>query len=168
MDSPKFNREKFEAVVLYILRKCGGFANFGKTNLFKMLYFSDFDYYERYETHLTGESYARLARGPAPRHFRDVIKSMQNEGKVSLCKARYHNLPQQKFEANIEPDLALLDGNELETINNVIEKYQSMNATQISEHSHQDLPYKATEEGKTIDYELVFYRDPLFSVREYK
>ena len=43
-----------------------------------------------------------------------------------------------------------------------------MNARQISAFSHRDMPYKATGDGDIIDYELVFYRDSLFSVREYE
>jgi len=34
--------------------------------------------------------------------------------------------------------------------------------------SHRDIPYKATKDGEIINYEKVFYRDPLFSVREYE
>jgi hypothetical protein len=42
-----------------------------------------------------------------------------------------------------------------------------MNATQVSAYSHLDIPLKVTEGKEMIDYELVFYRDPLTSVREY-
>jgi len=41
-----------------------------------------------------------------------------------------------------------------------------MNATEVSSYSHEDLPYKATADWDVIDYELVFYRDPAFSVKE--
>jgi hypothetical protein len=43
-----------------------------------------------------------------------------------------------------------------------------MSATRISDYSHEDLPWQATETGNIIDYELVFYRTPEFSVREYE
>ncbi|MBU4265845.1 MAG: SocA family protein, partial [Candidatus Altiarchaeales archaeon] len=122
MDSPTFNKEKFETVILYIIKKCGGLSNFGKTTLFKMLYFSDFNHYERYETYLTGEAYVKLKRGPAPRHFNEVIKSMEEEGKVSLCKVPFHTYLQQKFITQTEPNLDLLTGRELETIDNVIDE----------------------------------------------
>jgi hypothetical protein len=42
-----------------------------------------------------------------------------------------------------------------------------MNATQLSEFSHLDMPWKATQDDDVIDYRLVFYREPLTSVREY-
>jgi hypothetical protein len=42
-----------------------------------------------------------------------------------------------------------------------------MNASQISEYSHNDVPWMTTEEGDVIDYESVFYRTTPYSVREY-
>ena len=42
-----------------------------------------------------------------------------------------------------------------------------MTARQVSEYSHQDMPYKATKDGEVIDYELVFYRNPIYSVNEH-
>jgi hypothetical protein len=42
-----------------------------------------------------------------------------------------------------------------------------MNANQISEYSHNDVPWLTTSENKAIEYEAVFYRTPSYSVREY-
>nr|HUM33887.1 helix-turn-helix domain-containing protein [Candidatus Saccharicenans sp.] len=54
---PAFNQEMFKQVLLYILNKCGGKPNVGKTVLYKLLYFCDFNYYEKYEEPLTGAAY---------------------------------------------------------------------------------------------------------------
>jgi hypothetical protein len=43
-----------------------------------------------------------------------------------------------------------------------------MNATQISDYSHNDVPWLTTEDGKVIDYESVFYRTAPYSVRDYR
>lgn len=42
-----------------------------------------------------------------------------------------------------------------------------MNASQISEYSHNDVPWLTTEDGEIIEYKSVFYRTPQYSVREY-
>lgn len=42
-----------------------------------------------------------------------------------------------------------------------------MNATQISDYSHGDMPWKVTEDYGPIDYAFVFYRDPEYTVRVY-
>jgi hypothetical protein len=42
-----------------------------------------------------------------------------------------------------------------------------MNARQISDYSHNDVPWLTTEDSQVIEYETVFYRTPAYSVREY-
>lgn len=51
---PTLQVNKFKNVLLYILERCAGKPNVGETVLYKLLYFSDFNYYELYEGHLTG------------------------------------------------------------------------------------------------------------------
>jgi len=52
-------------------------------------------------------------------------------------------------------------------IDNVLNKLSDMNATRISDYSHEDVPWMVTEDGKRIDYETVFYRTKPYSVRQY-
>jgi hypothetical protein len=47
---------KEESVYLYIIRKSSENVNFGKVLFNKILYFSDFDFYERYERSITGRN----------------------------------------------------------------------------------------------------------------
>jgi len=49
----------------------------------------------------------------------------------------------------------------------VLNNLSDMNATQISEYSHNDVPWQTTDDGDVIDYESVFYRNAPYSVREY-
>ena len=63
------NLDKMEQVLHYIIHEAGHLPHVGKTVLFELLYFCDFDYYEMYEEHLTGEHYQKLVYGPAPVHF---------------------------------------------------------------------------------------------------
>lgn len=63
---PIFDFEKFKAVLLYILKKCENKANIGRTVLYKLLYFSDFNYYEKYNDFMMGVRYSRLPKGPVP------------------------------------------------------------------------------------------------------
>ena len=164
----EFDKEKFRQVLHYIIHQCGHLENVGKTVLFKILYFSDFDYYELSEEKLTGESYRKLEHGPAPGHFDEAVRELEDEGKIYQCIIEGGGYAQYKFLSLIEPDMNLLNGKEIRVIDRNMEKYCQMNATQISAFSHGDLPYKATGDNEIIDYELVFYRDPLFSVREYE
>jgi len=49
---PRENYDKFKEVFLYILSRIGAEPHVGQTVLYKILYFIDFDYYEKYEEQL--------------------------------------------------------------------------------------------------------------------
>lgn len=164
----KFSEKKFETVLLYVLAKCGALPQFGKTVLYKLLYFIDFDYYELYENYLTGESYRKIDLGPAPCHFDDVVKKLIKEKKILEVKNDYFKKEQTKYIPLKEPDLSNLTAQEKEVIDDTIGKIVPMDARQVSEFSHKDIPWETTQDREVIDYELVFYRKPEYSVRSYK
>ena len=56
---PQKNLEKFKEVLLYILNKVGSKPNIGETVIYKLLYFIDFDFYEKYEEQLIGATYIK-------------------------------------------------------------------------------------------------------------
>ncbi|KHO55232.1 MAG: helix-turN-helix protein [archaeon GW2011_AR19] len=160
-----FNEKKFEQVLHYIISKKGSLDNVGKTVLYKMLYFSDFDFYEINEESITGELYYKLPNGPAPKHFDIAIKHLEKEKKIKISDGSFFGKKQMKFSSTTEPCLNLLNGEEIKVIDKAINKLGEMNANQISSYSHEDMPWKATKEKNIINYELVFYRNPIFSVR---
>jgi uncharacterized phage-associated protein len=56
----------------------------------------------------------------------------------------------------------------LKLIDSVLIKYSDKTASEISEISHRDMPWKAAKEKEDINYEHVFYRSEEFSVGEYE
>lgn len=163
----KFNRKKFENVLLYILKESSAKPSFGRTVLYKLLYFADFDFYELYEKPITGESYRKIPRGPAPSHINELLDSLKREKKIKHIRTRYYGKLQDRYIPTVEPDLSKLTAEEVKVISEVVRKLSDMNAKQISEYSHDDIPFKSTSEKAIIDYELVFYRTPAYSVRQY-
>ena len=161
----RFDKEKFKQVLHYIISKVGTLDNVGKTVLYKMLYFSDFDYYELNEIPITGERYFKLSHGPAPSDFDKMVGELEDEGKIKKINTK-RVYQQIKFLSLCKPNLTLLNANELQLIEKAISKLSSMSARQVSSYSHEDMPWKATKENEEIDYELVFYRNPTFSVSE--
>lgn len=162
-----FEKVKFEELLHYIIHKCGHLENIGKTTLYKLMYFCDFDYYELFETPLTGEEYIKLSHGPAPTHFDEVIADLKNKKFIKTESVDYHGCTQQKFLCISEPKLSSLSATEKEVADKVIAKLCNMNASQVSAYSHMDMPWQATQDGEIIDYHLVFYRDDVLSVRQY-
>lgn len=165
---PQKNFEKFREVLLYILSKVGAKPNIGETVLYKLLYFIDFDYYEKYEEQLIGATYIKNHFGPTPVEFTKLVKEMLDAGELELIKSKYFQHEQKKYLAVREADLSkFLSAQELQHINEVLARLADKNATELSDYSHLDVPWITTEEGKTIDYESVFYRTSKTSVRNY-
>jgi transcriptional regulator with XRE-family HTH domain len=168
MSIPSQNVVKFKEVLLFILEKIGAKPHVGETVIYKLLYFADFDYYEKFEEQLTGAKYIRNHHGPTPASFAKIVKQMVTDGDIDKVKSEYFTYPQTKYLPRRPANLGVLNAQELDTINEVLYRIGGMNASQISEYSHGDVPWKVTEEGAPILYETVFYRLPPYSVRKYK
>ena len=163
---PQKNLSKFKEVFLYILNKVGAKPNIGESVLQKMLYFIDFDYYEEHEEQLIGATYIKNKYGPTPIEFIKVINEMIGDKDLDKVKSKYY-YEQTKYLPLRKADLSNLNANELSTINKVLERLSDMNAKQITEYSHNDIPWLATNDEEKINYEAVFYRTPPYSVRQY-
>jgi transcriptional regulator with XRE-family HTH domain len=164
---PTLQLNKFKNVVLYILERCAGKPNVGETVLYKLLYFSDFNYYELYEEHLTGARYRKLPYGPVPQKIDVIINQMIDEAQLKRVKTEYLGYSQTRYLPLEKPDLTELRASEKEIIDRVIEQMSDWSASAISNYSHKDIPWLASKEGEEIYYELAFYRDSPFSVRNY-
>ncbi len=164
---PTLQVNKFKNILLYILEHCAGKPNVGETVLYKLLYFSDFNYYELYEEHLSGASYRKLPYGPVPQKLDAIINQMIANGQLERVKTDYHGYPQIRYLPLEKADLTQLKASEKEIIDRVIEQMSDWSASAISNYSHKDMPWLASKEGEEINYELVFYREAPFSVRNY-
>jgi transcriptional regulator with XRE-family HTH domain len=164
---PAENVNKFKNVLLYITQKIGALPNVGQTVLYKILYFCDFDYYEKFEGQLTGARYIRNHYGPTPVAFAKIVNEMILDGQIEEVKTKFFNKEQTKYIPVVEPDLSVLSGQELNHIDEEIERLGNMTATELTNLSHNDVPWIVTSEGKDIPYETAFYRTPDTSVRDY-
>ncbi len=164
---PTLQVDKFKNVLLYILERCAGKPNVGETVLYKLLYFSDFNYYELYEEHLTGAKYRKLPYGPVPQKLDTIISQMMEKGMIQRIKTKYYDKIQTRYIPLAKADLTELKASEKEVIDKVIEQMSDWSASAISSYSHKDMPWLASKEGEEINYELAFYREAPFSVRNY-
>ncbi len=164
---PRANVKKFKEVLLYVLSKIGAKSNIGETALYKLLYFIDFDFYEKFEIQLTGARYIKNHYGPTPVEFKKVVENMEQKGEIERVRSRYFQYDQKKYLPRREPDLRNLSAQEIKHIDEVLARLSDKNANELTNYSHSDVPWKVHEQGEIISYESVFYRDPEHSVRNY-
>ncbi len=179
-DILKDKNYKLKQLILYISEKTQDIPSFGKTVLNKLLYFSDFDYYEwAFET-ITWTNYRKLPFWPVPENITEVLEEMQKAWEIAIKETIYHNYPQQKIiplkKANLKflykldkeirketpfSDLPI----PLKIVDDVLNKFRYHTASQISEWSHKDTPYRACKNvWEHLRPWLAFYRSEPFIV----
>ncbi len=164
---PQEKLDKFQEVLLYILKKVAGKPNVGEAVLCKLLYFIDFDYYEKFEEQLIGAIYIRNHYGPTPIEFPTIVKEMEENNDLVKITNKYFSYNQKRYLPLRDPDLSSFTADELQTIDDVLARLSDKTAAEMRDYSHEDVPWLTAEEGKPIDYESVFYRTPAYSVRNY-
>ncbi|MCB9812225.1 DUF4065 domain-containing protein [Candidatus Nomurabacteria bacterium] len=160
--------EKFKQTLLYILNKVGAKPNIGQTALYKLLYFIDFDYYEKYEEQLIGAMYIKNTYGPTPVSFAKIVKEMERAGQIVEVKSKHFGYDQTKYIPTTEPDVSALSGRELKHIDDEVKRLAHLSAKELSELSHIDTPWKVAADREVLNYEHVFYRPEETSQREYE
>ena len=164
---PQKRLDKFREVLLYVLEKVGGKSNVGMGVIYKLLYFIDFDYYEKYEDQLVGATYIKNHFGPTPVEFIKVAKQMIDCDELEEVKSKYFEKEQTKYLPHRSADLSKLSAQEIKHIDDVLARLSDKNASEMRDYSHKDVPWIVAEDGKPIEYESVFYRTGDTSVREY-
>jgi transcriptional regulator with XRE-family HTH domain len=135
---PKENVEKFEQILLYIVSKVGSRPNIGQTALYKLLYFIDFDYYEKYQEYLMGATYIKNTHGPSPISFAKIARNLETSGKLVLVQSKYFGFDQKKYLVTSEPLVSSLSAQELKHIDDELERLASKSAKELSDLSHID------------------------------
>ena len=158
----------FKRILLYVLNKVKDKKNVWKTVLYKLLYFIEFNHYEKFGETLLWVEFIKWPRWPVVLNAHKVFNQMEKDWYLIEKIIDYKWFNQYKLISNIKNiDLRDLKEEQINVIDSVIEKLWDKSASWISEYSHDDMPYKATREiGDIISKGLVFYRSSAYSVTE--
>lgn len=158
------NQKKYHNTVLYLCRKLGGEVR-GKKKLAKLLYFADFDLYEKRQQSLTGDVYKAFPMGPLPSALEQITAEMTKKKLLTVenIKERDDYNATEIYRCIVEPNISVFDGEEKKMLDRIVAKYGQLNGKQLEELSHAEAPFIGTELRKDIPYELAFYRGTDFS-----
>ncbi len=164
---PQEKVEKFKEVLLYILERIGARPNIGEAVVCKLMYFIDFDFYEKFEEQLIGAKYIKNHFGPTPVAFPEIVAQMEEDGDLTRVTKKYFQHDQKKYLPRRSANLSIFSAQEKELIDWEIERFKDFNATKMRDYSHKDVPWIGANDLQPIDYEAVFSRTDEFSVRQY-
>lgn len=162
-----YDSEKFKVMIHYIIGRCASKDNFTGVVLYNLLYFSDFDCYEKYEEPISGETYIRKRNGLVPFHFSDAFNELIGEGKIGENSERTISHFKYRYSSLAEPGINLLSSREIQVIDDAINRISHFYSEEISCYSHGEIPWRLANDGEELNYEAVFYRNSEYSVRDY-
>src|SRR3989344_2830279 len=90
-------RKKYQNAVLYLCQKLKGEVR-GKKKLAKLLYFADFDLYEKSQKSITGDVYYALPMGPVPSALEEITVEMTKKKMLSRIVTKYGRLNGKQLE----------------------------------------------------------------------
>jgi uncharacterized phage-associated protein len=150
-----------EQVILFFLERINN-VHLGRTKLMKLLYYVDFDHFEKYGKPVTGARYRKLPHGPVPDKADKVISDMEARGLVRGVKLPVGQFEQDRLITEKGAfDPTALTGDELEILKSVAVRWEHSTAKEIEAATHREVPWASTEDQRAIDYELAEYRSPL-------
>ncbi|MEK7582284.1 MAG: Panacea domain-containing protein [Patescibacteria group bacterium] len=158
------HRKKYQNAVLYLCQKLKGEVR-GKKKLAKLLYFADFDFYEKVQKSITGDVYHAFPMGPVPSALEEITVEMTKKKMLGVEQVKEHEgyNATEIYKCLINPDLSVFDEEEKKMLDRIVVKYGHLTGKQLEELSHAEAPYVGTELRKEIPYELAFYRGTDFS-----
>src|SRR5688572_27533232 len=146
-----FSPEKLGAMIEYIASRG---HDIYKTNLNKLLFYSDLSFYYLYGRGISGATYVNLPYGPVPEKVEVVIDDLAAANRISKVDVPDRGTNAQMIKpANGEESVAVLDQSEIELLDWVLDTYGDMSPTQISDVSHAEKAYRFTRPQEPIAYE---------------
>jgi uncharacterized phage-associated protein len=155
----KINEKKYKNAILFFANKIRN-GTLGKLKLMKLLYFLDFDFFEKYGKSVTGDEYLRFERGPVPRMAEKILKGMNGKEIQIICRKMpkgYNN--QQHIEPLAEFNSAEFSKEEILMLEEIAGKWEKFTGTEMKNASHGEAPWVATKPDGIIDYNLSYYRN---------
>ena len=151
--------KKYKQAILYLCSKLGEEVR-EKKKLAKLLYFVDFDFFEKYQKHFTGDKYKALPMGPFPMNLGKMTKELEKEKslKVESVKERDGYNATEVYKCEKEPDVSVFSTKEKKMLDRVVMRYGHLNGKQLEDLTHAEAPYSGTKPNEEIFYELAFYR----------
>jgi hypothetical protein len=152
-------RKQREAI-LFFMHECND-EGLGTTKLYKLLYYLDFDHYERYGTSVTGDRYRKQQFGPVGESAEVRLQQMLWDGEY-----RSHQIPwgqgkgvQRVYTPLRKADLSIFDESELRLLFELRDRFQHDTARLMSDGSHLEEPWlMAGPLGSEIPYYLAHLR----------
>ena len=155
-----FRLDKLTEAVVYLVDRSQNDPHFGETKLVKLLYYADCAAFMQTGEPITGVTYLRYPHGPYPQAWTTSKKTMEMAGDVDIFSEELGNdVHRHRWITNRPVDSGVLAHWEEAILDEQLARFANFNATQISDHAHQEFGWILTELGEPIPYDLAGLSD---------
>ena len=155
-------QRRLREMILYVSKRAWQMPRWGKTKLNKILWDADFSAYRSRHTPVTGRPYQRLKAGPAPVEMPTVLAEMKEEGLIEIETVRVGNHDEYRVIAIVDPNLRLFSADDLQYVDEAIERFWGLTAAESSDESH-GVAWKTRHDMDPLPYESAMLSDELLS-----
>ncbi|MGK0554628.1 DUF4065 domain-containing protein [Macrococcus capreoli] len=143
----KFDIRKFEDVISFFYKHI---PMISKTKLNKLLFYSDFIYFNQYVRSITGTTYIKNHYGPVP-YRSELLYGLLAEEEIIQWKP-FINGAGEYLVSNKALSIENFTEEEINVLNHVVALFKHDTATEISEKSHEELGWQETNIKDVIPY----------------
>lgn len=148
--------KKLRELILYIASQSIDDPRFSAIKLNKILFTIDFYAFGIFGHPVTESAYIRLRLGPCPKDMPRAQSQLFSEGRARLEARPYMGKTQKRVIALDQPDMSVFSHDETQLINQLIEELRPLNATEVSDWTHNLLPWLAATDMEEIPFYTVF------------
>lgn len=141
----------------------GGYADLWQ--IYKLMYFIDFEFYNRFKKSVSGAEYYNWQYGPMP-YKNDADYAKNNLVDLGEKKNLWKKVDEagKTIQINLQkihgPEMGDAFSTEEEMIiSEILEKYKKLSGKELVDLSHGDMPWIMTSDKEKIEYEYVNWRD---------
>ena len=126
-------------LLLYLISSCNPDYN-DKLKLNKLLFYSDYFHFKQTGKSITGLTYRAISYGPVPVNYDYLFAYLTNE--LNIIEPTFSKSLNSRvieyFYSKKPYDLSIFSDEELQTINQIIEKFRNITSWELVELSHKE------------------------------
>ena len=150
--------EKYKQIILNAIKHgADSDQRITKTKLAKLVYLSDFIWYYRNSSPLSGMTYRKLPRGPVADVYFRALDELEEAG--TIIREPKGNAILYSLVENEAPSNRLSD-QELNLIEVISKGWKGKPTDEIVDFTHRQLPWQICRDGEIIPYSLITQEDP--------
>ncbi len=150
----KFDIEKLSNIAIYFAHNI---EKLPKTKLMKLLWYTDFLYFNHFTLSISGTPYWHHHHGPVPMHHDVLLGYFCEAGYIDTVPVIYGPYEGEAITPIKHFDADIFDEDEMLTIQRIYSKFKDINASELSDKSHKERGYVETNYKEPISYEYASY-----------